>query len=92
MNLYRVLRFVVIIAILAELFYLGDWAVLRIRVAHGTGYGSVQVHQFLATSLKGSKTEYDLTGTVQQTCNHSIFSHSGNQPCWWLQRHSSQWQ
>ena len=81
-----------VIAILLGVLYLADWAVFRVRVAHGSGYGSVEVHQFLATSLKGSKTEYDMTGSFQQTCGRSIFPHDGNPACWWLQRHSSQWQ
>jgi len=92
MKLYRFLRAAVVAAILVELLYLGDWVVFRIRVGHGTAYGSVAVHQFLATSLKGSKTEYDMTGTVEVTCTHSIFAHAGNPACWWLERHTSQWQ
>jgi hypothetical protein len=52
----------------------------------------VQVHQFLATSLKGGKTEYDMTGTVQQTCSRSIFPQQGYSACWWLQRHAAQWE
>lgn len=79
-------------AVLLGILYLADWAVLRVRVSHGTGYGSVEIHQFLATSLKGSKTEYDMIGSFQQTCAHSIFPHDGNAACWWLQRHSAQWQ
>lgn len=93
MTLYRFLRvFVAVVAVLAELIYLGDWAVFKFRAAHGTAYGSVEVHQFLATSLKGSKTEYDLTGTTQQTCTHSLFPHGDATPCWWLERHTSQWE
>jgi hypothetical protein len=90
--LKRVLQGLAVVAILAEALYVGDWAVLRVRVKHGTGYGSVQVDQFLATSLKGNKTEYDLTGTAQQTCSRSIFPQDGYRPCWWLERHASQWQ
>jgi hypothetical protein len=82
---------VVTIALLLAL-YVGDWAVLRFRVAHGTGYGVVEVNQFLATSLKGSKEEYDFMGTSPQTCSRSLFPHDGNPACWWLERHKSQWQ
>ena len=94
MNKYAKLlsRIIVVTAILAAVLYVADWAVLRFRVAHGTAYGTVEIHQFLATSLKGSKTEYDMTGTFQQQCTHSIFPQKGNAPCWWLERHSSQWQ
>jgi hypothetical protein len=80
------------LAILTGALYVADWATLRVRLAHGTAFGSVEIHQFLATSLKGSKTEYDLTGSFQQECTHSIFPQRGDSPCWWLQRHSSQWQ
>jgi hypothetical protein len=88
----RALRAVIAAIILLELLYLGDWCVLRVRIAHGTAYGTVEVHQFLATSLKGNKTEYDMTGTVQKVCSHSLFPQKGNSACWWLERHKSQWQ
>jgi hypothetical protein len=78
--------------ILLGLLYAGDCAVLRLRIAHGTAYGVVEVHQFLATPLKGNKVEYDLMGTVQQPCSRSIFPQKGNPACWWLKRHTSQWE
>jgi len=78
-------------AILFVLLYVSDWCALQLRHKRGTAYGTVEVHEFLATSLKGSKTEYDMTGTVQRTCTHSIFPHEGNPACWWLERHTSEW-
>jgi hypothetical protein len=78
--------------LLLELLYAGDWAVLRLRVARGTAYGVVTVNQFLATPLKGNKVEYDLMGTVQETCSRSIFPQNGNPACWWLERHKSHWE
>jgi hypothetical protein len=78
--------------VLLGVLYVGDWTVLRLRIARGTAYGSVEVNQFLATPLKGNKVEYDLMGTVQQTCSRSIFPQKGNPACWWLERHTSQWQ
>jgi hypothetical protein len=92
LNANRILRSVGVLVSLLVVLYAADWIVLRIRVAHGTGYGSVEIHQFLSTSLKGSKTEYDMTGTFQQTCSHSLFPHDGNSPCWWLQRHTARWE
>jgi len=71
--------------------YLADWAVLRVRMAHGTGYGTVQVDEYLSTPLKGNKDEYDFMGTQSQPCSHSIFPHGGA-PCWWLARHTSHWE
>ena len=72
--------------------YAVDWAVIAVRMKQGTGYGSVTVSQFLRTPLKGSKEEYDFLGSVDQPCVKSIFSHGGDLPCWWLERHTKQWQ
>jgi hypothetical protein len=85
-------RLVMGLAVVAGLVYVGDWAVLRVRVSHGTAYRVIQVNQLLATPLKGNKVEYDLMGTVPVTCSRSIFPQEGNSACWWLERHSSQWE
>jgi hypothetical protein len=88
----RLVQLVAALAILLGVLYVGDWAVLRIRVSHGTAYRVIQVNQFLATPLKGNKVEYDLMGTVPMTCSRSIFPQRGNPACWWLERHTSQWE
>jgi hypothetical protein len=80
----------VLLAIVVVVF-LADWGVLRIKVTRGTGYGTVQVDQFLSTALKGNKEQYDYVGTFPETCAHSIFPH-GAPPCWWLSRHTSHWE
>jgi hypothetical protein len=88
----RLVRLVVALAVLLGVLFVGDWAVLRMRLSRGTAFEVVQVNQFLATPLKGNKVEYDLMGTVPMTCSRSIFPQQGNEACWWLERHSSQWQ
>ena len=88
----RLVRSMMVLAVLLGLLYVGDWAVLRVRVSRGTAYDVVQVNQFLATPLKGNKVEYDLMGTVPMTCSRSIFPQKGNPACWWLRRHTSQWE
>ena len=88
----RIVRAALVMAILVGLLYVGDWAVLRFRIPRGTAYDVVQVNQFLATPLKGNKVEYDLIGTVPETCSRSIFPQKGNAACWWLKLHNSQWQ
>jgi hypothetical protein len=80
------------LVILLGLLYVGDWAVLRMRISRGTAYGTVQVNQLLATPLKGNKVEYDLIGTVPVTCSRSIFPQQGDSACWWLKRHATQWE
>jgi hypothetical protein len=88
----RLVRWMMVLAVLLGLVYVGDWAVLQVRVSRGTAYDVVQVNQFLATPLKGNKVEYDLMGTVPMTCSRSIFPQKGNPACWWLRRHTSQWE
>ncbi len=66
-------RALVVLVVLLGLLYVGDWAVLRVRISHGTAYRVVTVNQFLATPLKGNKVEYDLMGTAPETCSRSIF-------------------
>ena len=89
MRWIRSVSLVVAIAVLAS--YLADAAVLQIRLRHGTAYRVIEVDQFLKTPLKGQKDEYDLTGQASVTCTRSLFPQVGYQPCWWLERHRSQW-
>jgi len=74
------------------ILYAGDWGVLQARKTRGTAFSSVQVDQFLASPLKNNKEEYDYMGTVAQPCVKSIFPHDSDVPCWWLQRHTTQWE
>lgn len=85
-------QIVLVLVVLLALLYAGDWAVLRVRSSHETAYGVVKVNQFLASPLKGSKVEYDWTGTVEQRCSRSIFPQDGSPACWWLERHTTQWE
>jgi hypothetical protein len=85
-------RLVLAALIVLALVYACDWLVFRVRVAHGTAYGSVEVDQFLSTALKGNKTEYDMVGSFQQACSQSLFPHGGKPPCWWVRRHNTQWE
>jgi hypothetical protein len=71
--------------------YLLDWAVLRIRIARGQGYATIQVDEYLSTPLKGNKAEYDYLGSQPVTCVRSLFPH-GDSPCWWVRRHPARWE
>ncbi len=83
---------VVALVAAAAALYVGDSLALNYRVSHGTGYGTVQVHTFLATSLKGNKVEYDPVGVGPERCTHSIFPQNGSPACWWLEKHPMQWE
>lgn len=76
----QIVRFFLVVVGAIVLLYVGDWGVFEVRVAHGIAYSAVQVDQFLATSLKGDKTEYDLMGTLQETCTRSIFPQQWHLP------------
>lgn len=71
----------------AMALYVGDWAVWRIRVARGSGMGTVSVGTLIVTPLKGNKEEYDWGGTADVSCSRSIFPQAGSGACWWLNRH-----
>jgi hypothetical protein len=74
------------------LLWLGDWAVWRIRVHNGSGYDTVQVNQILLTPLKNHRMKADEQSADAQPCTRSIFPHAGDDPCWWLRRHTDQFQ
>ena len=83
--LYSVLGVVAV----AALAYGGDWAVLQVRAARGTAFGSVVVDRFMVTPLKGGKAEYDYLGQEEVTCSKSLFPQLGHQPCWYLEKHKN---
>ena len=83
-----------LIAIVA--LYSGDWSVFQVRRIRGGGMATVAVDQFLATTLKGNKAEYDYLGTANQKCSRTLLPQYAegqlNVPCWWLARHKASWQ
>ena len=72
--------------------YLGDLAAFAVKKHRGTAYSSITVNQFLTTPLKGQKQEFDLIGPADVTCSRTIFPQPGMAACWWLARHTNQWQ
>jgi len=92
-GLIRIVKYLLIAAVAA---YAADFAAFAVRLAMGSGMGSVSVDSFLKTPLKGSKEEYDYLGTASQSCSHSLFpqyaASTWNTPCWWLARHKTRWQ
>ena len=84
------------LVIAVAILYALDWTVFEARRLRGNGMGSVPVDQFLATTLKGNKAEYDYLGTTNQNCSRTLFPQYAaslwNPPCWWLERHKASWQ
>ncbi|MGC2619781.1 MAG: hypothetical protein WA414_12125 [Acidobacteriaceae bacterium] len=80
------------LVIAAVLLWVGDWAVFAVRSSHGNGYDTVEVQQYLSTSLKGNKQEFDYLGTATVTCARAVFPRGGAPPCWWQRRHLQEWE
>jgi hypothetical protein len=73
----------------AGLVYIGDYAVLRYRIARNLSpYGSVTVNVYYAVPQKNGKMEYDFQSSQPEVCVNSVFSHAGYAPCWYLRRQS----
>lgn len=81
-----------ILAVTILLLWLADWVVFRVRSAHGNGFQTIQVQEYLTTPLKGSKEEYDFLGPEMESCARALFPHASAPPCWWLRRHTTQWE
>lgn len=68
--------------------YLGDYAVIRYRVATKRGgLGTVTVYHYYAIQEKANKVQYVFNGSEDQTCVHALFPHMSYPPCWWVERH-----
>jgi hypothetical protein len=76
--------------------YAVDAGVFEVRLSRGAGLQSIPVDQFLKTPLKGQKAEYDYLGTGNENCARALFpqyaASAWNPPCWWLKKHSVNWQ
>jgi len=86
----RILRIALLAAVLMfALLYIGDYVILRIRIASGKGgTGTVTVRPVYAVPQKDRKTEYIVGDPQQQTCVHSLLPHMNDAPCWYLERHT----
>jgi hypothetical protein len=65
-----------------------DWAVWRVRVAHGGGMGQVEMGQVIAAELKDNKEEYYGQGTSLVDCSRTLYPQGGYGACWWMERHN----
>ncbi|MFP5228062.1 MAG: hypothetical protein ACLGXA_10560 [Acidobacteriota bacterium] len=81
-----------ILVVGAVAVWVSDWAVFRVRAARGTAFDTVQVEEYLSTALKGNKQEYDYMGRAEVTCARALFPHRGVSPCWWVRRHTTDWE
>lgn len=71
----------------AGLLYIGDWAMWKVKTAHGGGMGQMTVGRLQVATLKGNKEEYFPDGNEDVACSRSIFPQAGVDACWWLAQH-----
>ncbi|MGO9325141.1 MAG: hypothetical protein ACLP07_11320 [Terracidiphilus sp.] len=83
------LRIVVAIAAISLAAFAIDWTVYKLR---GSPDSTVAVNQYMSVPLKGQATEYDFLGTVNVSCAVALFPQGGQNPCWYLRRHTDQWE
>jgi hypothetical protein len=65
--------------------YLGDFAVVSLR---GNPTSNVLIKQFYAVPQKGNKMQYLPADPENEECVQSLFPHAGDQPCWYVNRHT----
>jgi len=80
------------IVLIVALVYVGDTVWLRIRMARNpnSATDSVRVDIVYQIPQKGNKAEYVPQESQMQSCVRSLFPHMGDQPCWYLRRHTQQ--
>jgi hypothetical protein len=83
--------FKALVALLCALgfVYLGDYALLRYRMARNRmPYDTVTIQVYYAVPQKTGKMEYDFQSSQQETCVTSLFPHNGRLPCWYARKHT----
>lgn len=81
-------RLLVVLVLVVAIIYAGDYLLLRFRIATNRNpFGTVTVRPYYAVPRKDKKTEFLFDDPRDETCVHSLFPHSGDDPCWYLSRH-----
>ncbi|MGE5207076.1 MAG: hypothetical protein ACM3PW_15800 [Chlamydiota bacterium] len=76
------------LAALLAVTFVGDYALLRYRVAaQRNPFGTVTVRPYYAVLLKSGKTEFLFQNPRPESCVNSLFPHFGMTPCWYARRH-----
>ncbi len=85
------LRAVIGVLAVVALAWVVDYVWLRVRVARGlSAFDTLEINLVMQVPQKGNKAEYIPEAPQTQTCVRSIFPHLGDQPCWYLRRHTQQ--
>jgi hypothetical protein len=76
-----------LLLVLTAAAFIGDYAVLRYRMAAKKDvFGTVNVQRIYYMRLKNGKTEITPGEMESQSCVHSLFPHLDQSPCWYAAR------
>jgi hypothetical protein len=73
--------------------YAVDYISLHLRMRKPTPtdpFESVSIDRMYAILQKSGKSEFVPADTINVTCVHSLFPHSGYNPCWYVERQKDQ--
>jgi len=77
--------------LLLAIVYAGDYLWLRVRIwRHQNAFGSVEVQPYYAIAEKNNKTQFISADPLTVPCVHALFPHFGDNPCWYVSRHTDQ--
>ena len=77
-----------IAGIVLAMVYAGDFVVLEIRIIGARNHSiTVQVESYSAVPEKNNRVEFFYNDPDTEECVHALFPHSGDNPCWYVNRH-----
>lgn len=80
--------FLLIFTLLA--IYGGDYLSVRFRIpGNRASFDTVKIKRYYAVQLKGNKMEFYSLDPEMQQCVYSLFPHFGDNPCWYVKRHTT---
>jgi len=91
----RLRRILVFFLVVLFATYVLDFVWLKLRSAYPSlGMASSSIHRVRIFAIQGKagKTEYQTDSIRPEEdipCVRSIFPHSGQQPCWYVERHAN---
>jgi hypothetical protein len=79
------LRIVIAAALFTIVVYGCDDLYARLR---HEPFADVQIDRILAVAEHFNKIDYERTDPITERCVYSLFPHFGNNPCWYVTRHT----
>jgi hypothetical protein len=83
-------RALIIVVLVACIFYFADFLSARFRIPARESVGTVTMHTYYVVKLKNGRTEYDYAGDHDANCSNSLFPQFGLKPCWYASRHTEE--